>query len=92
MKQPEPWVYEEARQEEFEEWAKKRPWCQVCDEVIQDETCYVMEENDKINSCICKKCMEEEFNLMRKSKVSVYLREALAELVEYQCEQRTPEL
>jgi hypothetical protein len=58
--------------------------------VIQDETCYVMEENDKINSCICKKCMDEQFTAMRRANISTYLREALAELVEYQCEQPTP--
>lgn len=94
MMRPEPAVYEELRQRDGErqckEWLKTRPWCNVCDQPIEGPFCYVMSESDPMESCICKDCMSAQFNIMKKSKVNTYLREVLAEEVEYTFEKPTP--
>jgi hypothetical protein len=91
MRQPEPWVYEEIRQQEGEEWARKtRPFCNVCDEPIQDERCYILDLDDPFEGCICKRCMMEELETMKKAKINTFLREAIAEMLEYGHESLTP--
>ena len=91
----EPWEYEEIRQTALEKerlrWLKGSPWCNVCDEQIADAKCYVMDADNKMESCICKNCMEDQLNKIRKSKISVYLLEWLEEEIEYRdCFQATP--
>ena len=78
-------------EERKREWLKTRPYCNICNETIEDERCYVVEDGpDEFEYCICKKCLTEQLRIMKQSKVSAYLREALAEYLEYNCERITP--
>lgn len=94
MNRPSPAVYEELRQREGErqhkEWLKTRPWCNVCDEPIEGPFCYVMDDADPMESCICEDCMTAQLQLMRKAKINTFLREVLAEEIEYNFEKPTP--
>ena len=96
MNRPSPAVYEELRQREGErqhkEWLKTRPWCNVCDEPIEGPFCYVMDDADPMESCICEDCMTAQLQLMRKAKINTFLREVLAEEIEYNFEKPTPHL
>ena len=75
-------------------YAKRRPFCVVCDERINDAHCYVMDPVDKEGSCICESCMKGQFDKLVKANVNVLLREWIAEEIEYvsECRQLTPYL
>ena len=79
----EPWEQEELRQiaaeRERRRWLKGCPWCNVCDNQIEDAHCYVLDPKDKMGSCICEACVKVEIEKMRKAKINRYVTETVEE-------------
>ena len=65
------------------------PWCCVCDQRIETAKCYVVEPDEKMESCVCNNCMEKQLEAVKKV-ITPYLFERLTEFVEYELEQTTP--
>ena len=88
------WDAERWEHEKERMYAKRRPFCVVCDERINDAHCYVMDPVDKECSCICENCMKGQLDKLVKANVNVLLREWIAEEIEYvsECRQLTPYL
>lgn len=91
---PEPYIEESAYQRKLERehklYLRGCPWCNVCDEQIEDARCYVLDPNDEMGSCICKDCMEKQLRMMRATKINAWLMEAITEEMEYNWEHVTP--
>lgn len=68
----------------------RRPFCIVCDEEIQDEYCYVLDEFDEIGSCVCESCMDAEKRNMRHLNIYPSIESFCEEALD-NIRQRTPE-
>ena len=69
---------EEARKE----WAKGQPFCMVCDERIESGYCYIVDDEDKQDTCICKSCMEGQVHKLDTANINQGLRDALKDYIE----------
>lgn len=82
------WDAERWEHQKEREYAKRRPFCVVCDERINDAHCYVMDPDDPEGSCICESCMKGQLEKMAQANINVMLREWIAEEIEYISESR----
>lgn len=57
----------------LEEPPRRRPWCNVCDEQIEDHQCYVLDPDFPFESCVHRKCMDKE--LGKTTKVNFFIRD-----------------
>lgn len=52
----------------------RRPWCNVCDDIIEDDECYVLDKDFPYESCVHRKCMDAELGRLV-NYTSWYVRE-----------------
>lgn len=43
----------------------RRPECIICGDEIDSEYCYVLDDGEKMDSCICEDCERAEFEKIR---------------------------
>lgn len=48
------------------------PKCQICGEEIYEEHCFVMDDLQQWNHCICRPCMDREKRFLRKVDLGTY--------------------
>lgn len=68
----------------------RRPYCIICDSLIQDNECYVLNEFDEMNSCVCESCMEVEIRKVSESDIEPPVAEFLVASIDF-VHQLTPE-
>lgn len=67
------------REERQKGWLKKCPFCTVCDERITDHKCYVFDNSQPMQTCICESCFEGQIELLQKVNLAVVFREDIEE-------------
>ena len=68
--------------EKREEWLKDQPFCMLCDERIETDHCYIVDDYYAKEACICKTCMDGQKDKLKKANINTGLREALEEYIE----------
>lgn len=68
----------------------RRPFCVICEEEIQDERCYVLDEFDEMGSCVCESCMDSEKYHIRHTNIYPLVEEFFEAALD-DIHQRTPE-
>lgn len=91
---PEPWIeesnYQRRLEAEHKLYLRGCPWCNVCDEQIDDMKCYILDDSNPFETCVHEKCMEKQFDNMKKNGVNVFVQETIMEDFDYHHHGVTP--
>ena len=90
----EPYIEESLYQAALERKARLRrkrcPRCIICNRVVEDDRCYVLDPFRGFDSAVHKECMTDQIQKMKKAKLSEEIIDWLEDELDYNFEVSTP--
>ena len=90
----EPYIEESLYQAALERASRLRrkrcPRCIICNRVIEDDRCYILDAFNGFDSAIHKECMRDQIKKMKKAKLNEDIIDWLEDELDYNFEVSTP--